>query len=160
MARKKPTPLIDAVRTGDAAKVETALQSGASLSEKDGLGRDPLAHAVMNRSENITRLLLNAGSSLEAVDQNGWTALHYAAQVWSPVLVRLLVSAGASVGARDKYGNTPLSRAVFVSNGRGEVIEALLSLGADPDAKNDSGVSPRILADTIANYDVKQFMPH
>jgi ankyrin repeat protein len=37
------------------------------------------------------------------------------------------------------------------------VIEVLLAYGADPDSKNDSGVSPRELAKRIGNYDVLQF---
>jgi hypothetical protein len=34
-----------------------------------------------------------------------------------------------------------------------------LEYDADPDAANDSGVSPRQLAERIGNYDVRQFFP-
>jgi uncharacterized protein len=50
-----------------------------------------------------------------------------------------------------------LFRAVFNSCGDGSVIELLLSAGADPNAPNDSDVTPIKLARTIANYDVAQF---
>jgi ankyrin repeat protein len=69
----------------------------------------------------------------------------------------LLINSGAKVDAADKYGNTPLGRATFNSRGRGEVIRILLDHGANRDLPNKSGVSPVKLANTIGNYDVKQF---
>jgi ankyrin repeat protein len=61
------------------------------------------------------------------------------------------------VDARDKHGNTPLSKAVFYSQGSGEMISLLLRWGADRDLKNNYGVSPVGLARSIANYDVARF---
>jgi hypothetical protein len=34
-----------------------------------------------------------------------------------------------------------------------------MAAGADPDLANTAGVSPRQLAERIANYDVAQFIP-
>lgn len=70
---------------------------------------------------------------------------------------RALLEAGARVDSVDNYGNTPLWRAVFGSCGRGDMIQLLLAAGANPHAKNLSGVSPFDLASSIGNYDVKQF---
>jgi len=75
------------------------------------------------------------------------------------VIVKYLLEAGAEVDAKDSFGNTALHRAVFESEGRGEVIKALLDAGADQYVKNNYGVSPRSLAETIANYDVLPFLP-
>jgi hypothetical protein len=47
--------------------------------------------------------------------------------------------------------------ATFESKGRGDLIRLLLAKGADPDAPNGSGVSPRHLAERIGNYEVKGF---
>ncbi|MEO7702080.1 MAG: ankyrin repeat domain-containing protein [Opitutus sp.] len=58
----------------------------------------------------------------------------------------------------DVHGNTPLWRAVFNSCGRGELIELLISRGADPTKKNKSGTTPKDLAETIANYEVAKFL--
>jgi hypothetical protein len=55
----------------------------------------------------------------------------------------------------DAYGNTPLWRAVSTSGGQGRVVGHLLAAGADPDLANRAGVSPRQLAERIANYDVR-----
>ncbi|MGW3745817.1 hypothetical protein ACWD62_35950 [Streptomyces sp. NPDC005146] len=59
----------------------------------------------------------------------------------------------------DRYGNTALWRAVFCSQGEGEATRLLLEAGADPDRDNGQGVSPRVLAGRIANYDVSAHLP-
>ena len=50
------------------------------------------------------------------------------------------------VDAQDEHGNTPLVRAVFASQGRGELIKLLLSHSANGRLKNKHGVSPEDLA--------------
>ena len=44
-----------------------------------------------------------------------------------------------------------------VRDGAGEVVRALVAAGADPDAENNYGASPRSLASTVANYDLMRF---
>lgn len=61
------------------------------------------------------------------------------------------------MNAADEHGNTPLFRAVFASQGRGELIALLLGAGADPDMVNQHGTSARELAERIGNFDVKQY---
>ena len=69
-------------------------------------------------------------------------------------IIQLLISNNAKIDIKDYYGNTPLFKAVFFSQGDTEIIKMLLSAGADPDLKNNAGVSPRQLAKTIASFDV------
>ncbi|MEM9492603.1 MAG: ankyrin repeat domain-containing protein, partial [Myxococcota bacterium] len=76
-----------------------------------------------------------------------------------PEIAGMLIGRGANVNATDGYGNTVIARAVYDSRGRGEIIETLLAHGADPDIRNERGISAIELAHTIANYDVKQFFP-
>ena len=52
---------------------------------------------------------------------------------------------------------THLVKATFASEGRGEIVKLLLERNADPDLKNIHGISPKDLANTIANYDLKRF---
>jgi len=61
-------------------------------------------------------------------------------------------------GNADQHGNSPLWRAVFAYRGSSSAIIALKAAGADLDLPNTSGVSPRSLAATIANYDVKSVL--
>ncbi|KIF66057.1 hypothetical protein HY68_37880 [Streptomyces sp. AcH 505] len=57
------------------------------------------------------------------------------------------------------HGNTPLWRAVFCSQGEGATIRLLLEAGADADRDSGHGMSPRVLAGRVANYDVAAHLP-
>ena len=120
-------------------------------------GRTVLHYAALENNSAEVQRLLEAGFAAGDADKSGWTPLHFAAQGHSAGAVTLLIAHGAPVDAQDSHGNTPLSKAVFNSNGRGELIQLLREAGADPHRKNNYGVSPLSLARTIANYDVRQF---
>ena len=127
----------------------------------DKLGRTPLHYVAIdhpkeNHAAEIQKLVAE-GCDPNLQDKNGWTALHVAAQESSLEAVKTLLASGAAVDVTDANGNTPLSTAVFNSKGEGSVILALLEAGADADKKNHHDVSPRSLAEMIANYDVKTF---
>lgn len=123
----------------------------------DGLGRTPLHYAANDGAADIVLRLLQEGADPALADDNGWTALHFAAQSNAVEAARALLDGGAPVDPIDVYGNTPLFKAVFNSQGAGELIKLLRSQGADPRRANFNGVSPVCLARRIANFDVKQF---
>ncbi|HEV3384643.1 MAG TPA: ankyrin repeat domain-containing protein [Gemmata sp.] len=123
----------------------------------DRAGQTPLHCAALEGDSGHIRKLLASGLVADSPDDNGWTPLHFAAQSNAADATAVLLKAGAAVDARDAHGNTPLSMAVFNSRGNGEVIKLLRAHGADPNVKNNHGVSPLNLARTIANFDVRQF---
>ncbi|MBX3386822.1 MAG: ankyrin repeat domain-containing protein [Phycisphaeraceae bacterium] len=123
----------------------------------DRLGRTPLHYAALDGDDTLIQRLLTDGLDPNLADDNGWTPLHFACQSSSAKAVRALLDAGANVNAMDLNGNSPLFRAVFESRGRGEVIALLRSSGADPHQTNGHGVSPVMLARSIANHDARQF---
>jgi uncharacterized protein len=129
----------------------------SAVSERDRDGRTALHVAALRGDIGRVSELLASGADLDAADTQGRTPLHLAAQEWQVDVAELLCDAGAAVDSTDAFGNTPLWRATFESRGRGEMIRLLLDHGADADRANGSGVSPRQLAETIANYDVRQF---
>lgn len=96
--------------------------------------------------------------NVNTLDEQGFSLLHYCAQEFELQMAQILILAGADVNIKDHYGNTPLFKAVFNSQGKGEMITLLINAGADVNMKNNSGVSPKELAEKIANYDVKQFI--
>lgn len=103
--------------------------------------------------------LLKSNPLLNIKDKKGWSPLHYAAQNYLIDIATQLIDDGADIEIKDNYGNTLLWRATFASQGKGKMIQLLLSKGANPNNSNDSGVGPMELANTIANYNVKQFFP-
>ena len=133
------------------------LVTNATVNLPDSYGRSVLSVVVNYGDVAMLRWLLTKGSALDQQDRNGWTALHFAAQAYAVEMAALLLAAGATVDVPDIHGNTPLWRAAFESRGRGAMLHLLLTHGANPDQSNNSDVSPRQLAETIANFDVKQF---
>jgi ankyrin repeat protein len=135
----------------------------AMVESLDEFGRSALHYAAVDKDVRQASQLIAAGADIDRQDNNGFTPLHFAAQESCLEIASLLIDAHAEVDIRDKFGNTPLFRAVFNSRGNGDLIRLLRRHGADPIAKNDSGVSPVGLARTIGNYDVAQFfadLPH
>ncbi|GMU82748.1 MAG: hypothetical protein AMXMBFR47_26190 [Planctomycetota bacterium] len=152
------TALEQSIITNDIASVKRLISDKVKLLEVDRVQRTALFYAVIERKHEIASILLTAGAAVNQQDHLGWTPLHHAVQNYDATMVSLLIEAGANVNLADSFGNSPLWRAVFDSRGRGEVIRALICRGADPDLKNKTGVSPRELATSIANYDVKSFL--
>ena len=133
------------------------LVTNATVNLLDSSGRSVLSFVVNYGDVAMLQWLLTKGPALDQQDRNGWTALHFAAQAYTVEMAALLLAAGATVDVPDAYGNTPLWRAAFESRGRGAMLQLLFAHGANPDQPNDSGMTPRQLAENIANFDVKQF---
>ena len=76
----------------------------------------------------------------------GDTALHMAAAAWRCEVAALLVAHGADCRARNRRGAQPLHYAADANRwdptSQAEMIEYLLSVGADPDALDGAGVAP------------------
>jgi ankyrin repeat protein len=153
---KLPKELVVSVSVGDIEAVKAAVNEN-NINAVDKSGRTLLHTAVISHAKPIVEFLILKGALLDIHDSLGWVALHYAAQQYDIEMASILIKAGAHIDAIDNYGNSVLWRAVFESKGRGEIIKLLLADGATPTLENNKGNSPLNLADTIANYDVKQF---
>ena len=149
---------MQAVMKGDLPAVEDALKSGEDVNDLDRDGRTALFQAIVDGQFAIAKVLIQQGANVNARDKSLETPLHFAAREQQVELGQLLLDNGAEINAMDSNGNTPLSRAVYSSQGRGEMIKLLLNRSADKNLKNNYGVSPQDLANTISNYDVKKFL--
>lgn len=150
--------IFDAVLQEDEDQLKSLIMNKVDLNPLDEDGRTPLIHSVIDGMYEFIQLLLENGANVNVSDELGYTALHYAAQSYDLKATQLLLENGAKVDILDNHGNTPLFRAVFNSAGRGDVIKILLAHGADKHLKNNHGVSPYELAETIGNYDVVQYL--
>ncbi len=146
-----------AVMRRSLSEVIDAIIAGDDVNSLDREGRTPLFYAVRDGECDIVEELIRHRADVNVQDKRLKSALHFAAAEYQIEAAELLLQNGAAVDAQDAHGNSPLFDAVFNSNGRGKIIELLLAWKADRSLKNRHGVSPESLANTIANYDVKQF---
>ncbi len=116
------------------------IQAGADVNLQDAGGKTPLHRAVMQSQETFTRTLLKLGADPNIADDTGKTPLHCVSTA-QPDLIDLLVANNARINARDENGNTPLH--TFLD--KAVMVEHLLKNGADPNVKNDYGVSPYMM---------------
>merc|ERR1719504_491055 len=95
----------------------------------------------------MANLLLDAGAIANDADVSGSTALHYAAGR-SPAILRTLLDWKADAEKADDHGETPLMWA------RGEkAVQMLLEAGADPLARNASGLTALMVASRNGSED-------
>lgn len=163
MSRKDSTPVlpreaIHALHRKNYAILNELIGTNSSMiNAVDDAGRSLLSYAVNYSDLEMLDWLLEKKPNVNIQDSSGWTPLHFAAQKYAVDMAKKLLDAGAKVDIQDIYGNTPLWRAVFESRGKGDIIKLFLSHGANPVLKNNNEISPVILANTIANFDVKQY---
>lgn len=130
------TPLVDAVRQGDAAAVRALLQSGTNVNQPEGDGATALHWAAHDDKTDLARLLLDAGASAQAVNDLGVTALHLAAANGNSVMMRLLLDRRADANAAAESGVTPLMEAA--RSGSVDAVRLLLAHGAQVNARESA----------------------
>lgn len=153
---KLSSEIIQKVYGQNSSELDNSLDEIKDLVDNDG--RTLLFHAVLAKNYRLLNALIAKNADVNHVDNLLWIPLHYAVQNYLIEFVDVLIKNGSNVNAQDKYGNSVLWRAVFDSKGKGDVIKILLDNGALKDLKNNFNISPIDLANTIANYDVKQFL--
>ena len=128
--------------------------------EVDPSGRTLLMNAILEQQLQIVDFLLAFDMLLENKDsKKGRTPLHYCALTNDVRTAKKLIDKGVKIDALDNFGNTPLWRAVFESKGRKyEIIEFLVKTGANPNVKNDSGISPIDFATKVGNENLMKIL--
>ena len=101
-----------------------------------------LRSAAMSNDIDALRAVVGAACDVDDADEDGQTALHYAADRGSLDCLKILIEAGANVNAVDRDGIGVLQTALCAGLDV-ESVRLLLVAGADPDANDDDGDSPR-----------------
>jgi ankyrin repeat protein len=146
--------IVQAVWGNDLRALEQ-LSSDPDVIDPDG--RTALQAAAIDSKIDAAKILLKAGAAVNFQDPSGWTALHFAAQSGSVEFASLLIDHGAVVETRDSHGNNPLFRAMFGGEHARPLIELLCANGANPESKNEAGVSAVDLAETMGDADLAQY---
>ena len=120
-----------------------------ALLPKSGVTQLMRAAADRNGTAELEKTLLLL-TDVNARDSSGWTALMYAAQSGTLEGMRLLWRAGALADLRSNDGETALFAAVTATVGPEARIVLLRALGVDVNATDLHGVTPLMIAATVA----------
>lgn len=131
-----------AARSGNTDIVKRLVSAGADVDAADEIGFTALMEAARNGKTQVVQYLLtenvdfNRRSEASALHL---TPMHMAAISGDAAIVDLLADAGATVDPQGRDGGTPMMWAL--SEGKMDVVEKLLELGASPTLKNKAGFS-------------------
>ena len=127
------TPLVDAVRRGDAAVARAELQKGADVNAVEPDGTSALHWAAYRNDADLAEALIRAGARVETANRYGVRPLSLASQGGYAAIVTILLAAGADPNIALPSGETPLMAAA--RSGSVRSVEALLARGAAVDAR-------------------------
>lgn len=114
-------------------------------------GESPLMIAAIKGHEAMAKKLIDRGAD---VNKTGWTPLHYAASAGQLPIIRLLLENHAYIDAESPNKTTPLMMAAMY--GTAASVKLLIEEGADPQLKNEQGLTAiefaqRANRDDVAN---------
>jgi len=155
-------PIHDAARKGDANKIKALLQQDPKLvGDKDKNGDTPLHVAALHGQVSAVQALLDAGADVNAKNNYGPFTPD---DLWNKVLATN--NHQDPVGVLTVHGNdtrymqngyTPLHLAIFSIKHK-QILELLISKGADVNAQPASGATPLFFAVLRDQKDDVQFL--
>jgi ankyrin repeat protein len=125
-------PLVDAVKSGDAAAAAALLARGADVNAAEPDGTTALHWAVHRGDLDLVQRLLRAGAKANATNDYGATPMSEAAVIADPAMIEALLAAGADVESPNADGQTALM--VVARTSQVEAARLLLKRGANVNA--------------------------
>ena len=118
------------------------ISHGAKIDVRDTANNDtPLLYGIRDGKFRVAELLLEAGADPNLTDRRGFAPVHIAVLRNDAKLVQCLLDHGAAINVRTPSdGRTPLM--IAAAAGFEEMVEILLSRGADPSIADSGGKSP------------------
>ncbi|XP_046481880.1 L-asparaginase isoform X1 [Neodiprion pinetum] len=152
------TPLHIAASEGCLKVVRYLLENGASVHLRDRFDRTPLIDAIENDHHEVIKLLVECGAHISGCDHLIGEQLCLAAAVGNVDRLISYCYAGVDLSERDVSGRTALHFGAL--HDQGEVVQFLLDRGANPEAVDMLGHTPRQLAElAFANIAQKLLQP-
>ena len=106
----------------------------------------PLMGAVRFGNLDVAKTLVDLGASVNQTDGSGITPIGRAVLGNQVEMARFLIARGAEVNHTDKLGMTPLLYAASIDFGDSAIIDLLLKVGANREARTKEGLTALDLA--------------
>jgi ankyrin repeat protein len=136
MAAQVPgPPLVEAAKSGDAAKVRALLAAHADPNSAAKDGSTALMWAVQKDHLEAAQLLLQAGANAQAMNRYGAAAIALACTSGNAAMVEALLNAGVEANSASQEGETALMTCARA--GSLGAVQVLLKHGADVNAKEN-----------------------
>ena len=133
------TVLHEALECGNEKLVPILIAQGAEATAKDNSGGGAWFYAAQGTSKKtVFELLSEKGAKHDEPNEYGVMPLHLAVEHDNSALTRYLLENGADARAVTNRGSHVLH---FLTGDQVDVVELLISKGADPDAKTKSGIT-------------------
>lgn len=145
-------PLIEAAYEGNTAQVQSLIDEGADINERDASGRTALMVAANRGHTYVVQLLLERGADANANDNKGGTAIQAAESRGFQRIVSILRQFSAAPGQAEsgsalKGQPSPrLSLHRAVDEGDFAALKSLIDAGADVNARSSDEWTPLMLA--------------
>ncbi|PFG56279.1 hypothetical protein ATG66_2608 [Vibrio sp. ES.051] len=138
------TPLMIAVQNNNIDMVKVLLERGADVNARDVTMLTPYLCAGANGFHDLLSLTLLHGADVTSINRFGGTPLLPSSEKGFLRTVQVSLAAGIPVNHANKLGWSALLEAVVLGDGGylyGDVIDMLLSAGADQHLKDRDGIS-------------------
>ncbi|MCF6138279.1 M48 family metallopeptidase [Pseudalkalibacillus berkeleyi] len=153
MINEEPPELIDAVVTGDSAKVISLIEKGTDIQLEDSQGLTPLHWAVQDGNEDMVKILINSGADPNVEDfYFGLTPMMSAAEFGNSNIIKMLIEAYGDLNGKDYEGMNALFYAVFSDNP--ETVKLLIDQGVDLDTLDSENMTALMHAIQLGNRDI------
>jgi hypothetical protein len=149
------TPLHAAAENGSLEIVELLIAGGADVNLQDIHGRVPIYVALAANHMEIARRLAEEETDLTVQTVDGSTLLVAALVAEDEEFVRWALDRGVDVNAIRPKKNYATALMIAAAKGKPEIVELLLSHGADPGVSNHEN---RTALDLAKNQEVKELL--
>jgi ankyrin repeat protein len=153
---EKQTPsLLTRIRQGDIREIVALSEHDPLLNSRDAHGNSALILGAFYLDAAQLEVLLKKGFDPNVANEAGATALMWAAGDLAKT--RVLLQHGAKVNAASKAGNTALTIACQ-QHGVSEIVEELLSHGANLHVSNQEGINALFAAARVGDENVLRIL--
>jgi ankyrin repeat protein len=145
-ATSQRTALHVAAENGNLEIVELLIERGADVNVRDIHGRTPLVVAIAEHQQEIAERLAHEETDVSVRANDGSTLLMAAVRAEDVELVRWAIDRGTDLDAVRPKKNHATALMMAAGMGNPEIVQLLLTSGADPAVTNHEGKTALDLA--------------